>query len=69
MREFAELHGVDNFKAGDGIGHQLMVENGYAWPETVSVASDSHSNMYSALGAIVGATLLSIGCWNTDMTH
>ncbi len=35
-----------------GIGHQLMVERGYVLPGTFVVASDSHSNMYGALGAI-----------------
>ena len=37
---------------GTGIGHQIMVENGYVLPGTFVVASDSHSNMYGALGAI-----------------
>ena len=38
--------------AGTGIGHQIMVEQGYVLPGTFVVASDSHSNMYGALGAI-----------------
>lgn len=29
-----------------GIGHQIMVEEGWAWPQTLCVASDSHSNHY-----------------------
>ncbi|KAJ3574104.1 hypothetical protein NPX13_g4479 [Xylaria arbuscula] len=29
-----------------------MVEEGHAWPNTVTVASDSHSNMYGGIGAI-----------------
>lgn len=29
-----------------------MVEEGYAWPNTVVTASDSHSNMYGAMGAV-----------------
>ncbi|KAK5629349.1 hypothetical protein RRF57_005064 [Xylaria bambusicola] len=32
--------------AKHGIGHQIMVEEGYAWPGTVAVASDSHSPIY-----------------------
>lgn len=28
------------------IGHQRMVEEGFAWPGTLCVASDSHSNHY-----------------------
>lgn len=29
-----------------------MVEEGYAWPGTVSVASDSHSNIYGGVGCL-----------------
>jgi homoaconitate hydratase len=49
---FAVEHGVDFYTAGSGIGHQIMVERGYVLPGTFVVASDSHSNMYGALGAI-----------------
>ena len=49
---FAKEHGVDFYPAGSGIGHQIMVERGYALPGTFVVASDSHSNMYGAIGAI-----------------
>lgn len=38
--------------AGRGIGHQIMCEQGYAFPATVTVASDSHSNMYGGLGCL-----------------
>src|SRR3954470_8067062 len=46
-----ELH-IDFYPAGTGIGHQIMVERGYVVPGSFVVASDSHSNMYGALGAI-----------------
>jgi homoaconitate hydratase len=49
---FARYHGVDFYPAGSGIGHQIMVERGYVVPGSFVVASDSHSNMYGALGAI-----------------
>src|SRR5438552_15612088 len=49
---FAKYHGVDFYPAGSGIGHQIMVERGYVLPGSFVVASDSHSNMYGALGAI-----------------
>ena len=49
---FAKHHGVDFYPAGSGIGHQIMVERGYVLPGTFVVASDSHSNMYGALGAV-----------------
>ncbi|GFP55596.1 homoaconitase, mitochondrial [Trichoderma asperellum] len=52
LQEFARTHGIDFYGAGRGIGHQIMVEEGYAWPNTVVVASDSHSNMYGAMGAV-----------------
>src|SRR6478736_5179609 len=49
---FAKYHGVDFYPAGSGIGHQIMVERGYVLPGIFVVASDSHSNMYGALGAV-----------------
>lgn len=49
---FAAKHGIDFYAAGSGIGHQMMVENGYVLPGSLVVASDSHSNMYGALGAL-----------------
>lgn len=52
IEEFAEKQGVDFYPAGRGIGHQIMVEEGYAWPGTMTVASDSHSNMYGGVGCL-----------------
>src|SRR6266478_5286838 len=52
IETFAKQHGVDFYPAGTGIGHQIMVEKGYVVPGSFVVASDSHSNMYGALGAI-----------------
>jgi len=52
IEAFAAEHGVDFYPAGAGIGHQIMVERGYVVPGSFVVASDSHSNMYGALGAI-----------------
>ncbi len=52
IETFAKEHGVDFYPAGSGIGHQIMVERGYVVPGSFVVASDSHSNMYGALGAI-----------------
>src|SRR5215470_6780843 len=52
IEAFAKEHGVDFYPAGSGIGHQIMVERGYVFPGSFVVASDSHSNMYGALGAI-----------------
>jgi homoaconitate hydratase len=52
IEAFAKEHSVDFYPAGSGIGHQIMVERGYVIPGSFVVASDSHSNMYGALGAI-----------------
>ncbi|MEE9466643.1 MAG: homoaconitase, partial [Candidatus Neomarinimicrobiota bacterium] len=52
IEQFATDLGVDFYPAGRGIGHQIMCEEGYAWPGTMVVASDSHSNMYGGLGAL-----------------
>ncbi|EPE05412.1 homoaconitase [Ophiostoma piceae UAMH 11346] len=52
IEEFAKTHGIDFYPAGRGIGHQIMVEEGYAWPGTMTVASDSHSNMYGGVGSL-----------------
>lgn len=45
IEKFGKQHGIDFYPAGRGIGHQIMIEEGYAWPGTMVVASDSHSNM------------------------
>ncbi|POS84008.1 homoaconitase [Erysiphe pulchra] len=70
IEDFAKKHGVDFYPAGHGIGHQIMVEEGYAWPATMTVASDSHSNMYGGVGclgtAIVRTDAASI--WATGRT-
>lgn len=52
IEDFANRHGVDFYPAGRGIGHQIMIEEGYAWPGTMVVASDSHSNMYGGIGCL-----------------
>ena len=52
MEAFARAQSIDFYPPGTGIGHQIMVEQGYVLPGTFVVASDSHSNMYGALGAI-----------------
>ncbi|NJD22100.1 MAG: homoaconitase [Melioribacter sp.] len=49
---FSKSMGADFYPAGRGIGHQIMIEEGYAWPGTMSVASDSHSNMYGGIGCL-----------------
>ncbi|KAF3804411.1 Homoaconitase [Colletotrichum gloeosporioides] len=70
IEEFGKKHGTFFSGAGDGIGHQIMVENGFAWPGTVTVASDSHSNMYGGVGAL-GTALVrtdAAAVWATGKT-
>ena len=52
IAEFAAGNGVDAYPAGRGIGHQIMIEEGYAKPGGFCVASDSHSNTYGGVGAL-----------------
>jgi 3-isopropylmalate/(R)-2-methylmalate dehydratase large subunit len=50
IRRFADAHDVKVFDVGAGIGHQLMIEHGYARPGRLLVGADSHSVMYGAAG-------------------
>ncbi|KAI1825177.1 hypothetical protein F4861DRAFT_502675 [Xylaria intraflava] len=52
IEAFAAEQGVPFYPKGRGIGHQIMVEEGYAWPGTMVVASDSHSCTYGAVGCL-----------------
>ncbi|MCB9462512.1 MAG: homoaconitase [Candidatus Eisenbacteria bacterium] len=52
IEAFAREHGIAFHPAGRGIGHQVMIEEGYVLPGTLVVASDSHSNMYGGIGAL-----------------
>ncbi len=52
IEAFACEQGIDFYAAGSGIGHQIMVEREYVVPGSFVVASDSHSNLYGALGAV-----------------
>jgi len=52
IAEFAATNGVDAYPAGRGIGHQIMIEEGYVTPGSLCVGSDSHSNIYGAIGAV-----------------
>src|SRR3954469_10302373 len=52
IESFAAENAVEFYPAGAGIGHQIMMERGYVVPGSFVVASDSHSNMYGALGAV-----------------
>ena len=52
IEAFAKEQGVAFYPAGRGIGHQVMVEEGYVLPGSFVVASDSHSNLYGGMAAL-----------------
>ena len=58
LEEFAHKHGCFFSGKGQGIGHQRVIEEGFAWPGEIAVASDSHSNMYGAVGNLVRSLAL-----------
>lgn len=70
IAEFATQHGIRQYPPGRGIGHQIMVEEGHAWPGTLTVASDSHSNMYGGVGSLGFAVVRSdaASVWATGKT-
>ena len=59
MREFAKEQGIRLFEVGEGICHQIMVEQGYVKPGDVFMGADSHTPTYGAVNALacgVGST-------------
>lgn len=64
LREWVRQQGIQTFyDAGEGVCHQIMVEEGYCEPGTVIVGSDSHSNSYGAVGSFgagMGATDIAV---------
>ncbi len=52
IRAFACDNGIAFYPAGRGIGHQVMVEEGFVLPGSLVVGSDSHSNLYGGLAAL-----------------
>ncbi|MBU1950764.1 MAG: homoaconitase, partial [Candidatus Eisenbacteria bacterium] len=52
IEAFAKEHGIVFHPAKMGIVHQLMLENGFVQPGSFVVGSDSHSNIYGAVGAL-----------------
>ncbi|XVH31647.1 3-isopropylmalate dehydratase large subunit [Haloferacaceae archaeon DSL9] len=52
LREFAARHdGVSQFEVGDGICHQLVVEEGFVGPGDLAIGADSHSTTFGGVGA------------------
>ncbi|MCP4195696.1 MAG: 3-isopropylmalate dehydratase large subunit [Proteobacteria bacterium] len=59
MRDFAREQGCKLYDIGEGICHQLMIENRHVKPGDIFIGADSHTCTYGAIGAFstgVGAT-------------
>jgi 3-isopropylmalate dehydratase large subunit len=60
IRKFIKKHNIANFfDIGEGIGHQLLAENGFCIANSIIVGSDSHTTTHGAFGAFatgIGAT-------------
>ncbi|MDQ7024642.1 MAG: 3-isopropylmalate dehydratase large subunit [Anaerolineae bacterium] len=59
LRDFANESGCHFYDVGEGICHQLMVENGHVKPGDLFLGADSHSPTYGGLNAFaagVGST-------------
>lgn len=61
MRTFAKAQGFRLFDIGEGICHQVMMEERYVKPGYVFMGADSHTPTYGALGA------LACGIGSTDL--
>ncbi|CCF58425.1 hypothetical protein KAFR_0E02730 [Kazachstania africana CBS 2517] len=70
IENFAKKYGTTFYPAGTGIGHQIMIEQGYAFPLNLTVASDSHSNTYGGVGALGTPIVRTDGAaiWATGQT-
>ncbi len=52
LRKWVREQGIKNFfESGNGICHQLLIQEGLALPGEVVVGTDSHSTTYGAVGA------------------
>ena len=51
-REWIKEQGIVKFHAGEGIGHVIFPEKGYAFPGALIFGTDSHTVTNSALGCV-----------------
>lgn len=59
MRDFSTKQDIKLYDVGEGVCHQLMLENGHVKPGDLVIGADSHTCTYGALGAFasgVGST-------------
>ena len=53
VREFVKRQKIKNFyDIGEGVCHQVVVENGYMLPGQLAVGTDRHATSYGCLGAV-----------------
>lgn len=62
LRRFASSQGIPLFDAGEGVCHQLVVEQGLVTPGGLAVGADSHTCTYGALN------VFAFGIGSTDMS-
>ena len=71
IRSFAIESDIKLYEPGEGICHQLVLEDGYIKPSSINVATDSHTLSYGAVNAVglgIGASEMAIvmaagECW------
>lgn len=61
MRDFASEMGIKLYDVGEGICHQLMIENAHVKPNDLFLGADSHTPTYGAINAF------GIGVGSTDL--
>jgi 3-isopropylmalate/(R)-2-methylmalate dehydratase large subunit len=70
VRSFAEEYGAVQYEVGDGICHQILVEDGFVRPGDLVVGADSHSTTFGGVGAFgtgVGSTDLGTALATGDL--
>lgn len=50
-RQYARSNGIRVYDINAGIGTHLLIEEGYVWPGSTAVSTDSHANILGAVGA------------------
>jgi 3-isopropylmalate/(R)-2-methylmalate dehydratase large subunit len=70
VRDFAERYGAHQYDVGDGICHQILVEEGFVRPGDLVVGADSHSTTFGGIGAFgtgIGSTDLGTALATGDL--
>ena len=50
-RQYARNNGIKVYDINAGIGTHLLMEEGYVWPGSTAISTDSHANILGAVGA------------------